>query len=316
MKVQNVSIFIGEYARDTYGMEATEKQEKRTSVYAGNFNKVLDPAEQKRQKARQQAMKVVGDAWNADKKIDQDIQSRWDRIASYKEELKVANKELKWFADEREALRVAYGVAEDGREQTDLKLLEKRIDARRGGAQLTMEERKRLETLDAEGLTEYQQRSIEMYEESRYYDDMKKSAEQGIEDETKAISAIKLARLKSQPMVKANEQAEQIIESEREQIVGMLMEDAKEHMDEELEEKAETAEKQAEKKEISEERLEKIKEKKEESRELTEQLIEAAESVTELESAMDDVQKEIKKIVDEMKLLEEDLKGAAVDVQS
>lgn len=316
MKVQNVSIFVGENLRDTCGMEATEKQEKRTSVYAGNFNKVPDTAEQKRQKAREQAMKVVGDAWNADKKIDQDIQTRRDKIASYKEELKTANKELKWFADEREALRESYGVEEDCREQMDLKLLEKRVEVRRGGAPLTMEERKRLEEIDAAGLTEYQKRSMEMYEESRYYDDMKKAAEQGIEDETKAISAIKLARLKNQPMVKANEQAEQIMESASEQIIGMLMDEVKENIDEEMEEKAETAEELAEKKEILEERLEKIKEKKEEFQELTEQLIEVTESVTELESTMDDVQKEIKKIVDEMKILEEDLKGAAVDVQS
>lgn len=316
MKVQNVSIFIGENLKGTRGMEATEKQESHSTIYGGNLNKVLDPVEQKRREAREQAMKVVGDAWNADKKIDQDIQTRRDKIASYKEELKAANKELKWFADEREALRESYGVAEDSKEQSDLKLLEKRVDSKRGGASLTMEERKRLAEIDKAGLTEYQQRSIEMYKESRYYDDMKKSAEQGIEDETKAISAIKLARLKSQPMVKANEQAEQIMESASEQIVGMLMDEAKDHIDEEMEEKAEAAEEQAERKEILEERLEKIKEKKEETEELTEQLIEGTGYMVELESTMGDVQKEIKKIVDEMKLLEEDLKGATVDVQS
>ena len=35
--------------------------------------------------------------------------------------------------------------------------------------------------------------------------------------------------------------------------------------------------------------------------------------MTKSDELLDDVQKEVKKILDEMKLLEEDLKGAAVD---
>ena len=316
MKVQNVSVFVGDTSRSGRSTEAAARQEDGKSIYGGNLNKVLDPVAQKRQQARAQAMKVVGDAWDADKKIDKDIQERQNKIADYKKELKAANKELKWFADEREALRESYGVAEDSQEQADLKLLEKRIDAGRGEARLTMEERTRLAEIDAAGLTEYQQRSLEMYEESRYYADIKKTAEQGIKEETQAIEAIKQARLKSQGMVKADAQAEQIMEAASDQIVGMLMDEAKEHIDEEMEEKTEAAEERAEKKEELEERLEKIKEKKEENEELTELLTETTEYMADMENTMDDVKKEIKKMVDEMKLLEEDLKGAAVDVQS
>ena len=84
MKVQNVSIFVGDTSRNGYGMEAGEKNEKGNTIYGGNLNKNLDPVAQKRRQAREQAMKVVGDAWNADKKIDQDIQLRRDKIAYYK----------------------------------------------------------------------------------------------------------------------------------------------------------------------------------------------------------------------------------------
>ena len=316
MKVQNVSVFMGDASPRQRGIEAAKKQTESKSIYAGNLNKVLDPIAQKRQEARKQAMKVVGEAWDADRKIEQDIQDRRDKIASYKEELKAANTELKWFADGREKLRESYGVAEDSQEQTDLKLLEKRVDSKRGGKPLTMEERKRLEEIDATGLTEYQQRSMEMYEESRYYDNMKRTAEQGIKEETQAIEAIKQALVKSQVMVKADAQAAQIMEAASDQIIGMLLDEAKEHIDEEMEEKTEAAEKRAEKKEEEEERLEKIRDEKKEKEEFTEQLTEATEYMVDLESTMGDVQKEIKKITDEMKLLEEDLKGAAVDVQS
>ena len=315
MKVQNVSVFIGNAAQGS-GMEATGRQNGNRTVYADGLNQIFDPVEEKRRQARAQAMKVVGDAREADKKIEQDIQKRRDKIAGYKEDLKAANKELRWFAEEREALRKAYGVSEDSTEQQDLKLLEKRVDAKRGGEQLTLEELERLEEIDKAGLTEYQQRSMEMYEESRYYDDMKKAAQTGIEEESRALEAIRKALLKSQGMLKAQDRAEQIMEEASDRIVGMLMEEAKEHIDEEMEEKAEEAKKKAQEKEEAEERLENIKEEKEEKEAFTQQLTNVTEYMVDLETSMGDVQKEIKKITDEMKLLEEDLKGAAVDAKA
>lgn len=316
MKVHNISVFLGDAVRNTDGMDANKRKEQSQSVYGGDINKALDPIMQKRDKARAQAMKVVGDAWDADKKIDEDIQQRYKKIEAYKKELKTANKELKWFADERDKLREAYGVDEGSQEYADLKLLEKRVDAGRGDAKLTAQERERLAEIDAGGLTEYQQRSLEMYEESRYYDDIRKASEQGIEDESRAISAIKLARLKSQGMIKADARADEIMEEASDEIVGMLMEEAKAHIDEELEEKTEQAKKLAEEKREQEERLENIKEKKEEQEEVIGQLGDVTQYMAEMEHAMGDVQREIKKITEEMKLLEEDLKGAAVDVQS
>ena len=316
MQIRNISVFVGEGTHNTGSMEAAKNKEQSKAVYAGNLNKILDPIAQKRDKARAQAMKVVGDAWDADKKIDDDIKARYDRIGDYKKELKEANTELRWFADERETLRKAYGVEEDSREQLDLKLLEKRVDAKRGQVSLTKEESERLEEIDRAGLSEYQQRSMEMYEESRYYDDMKIAAERGIEAESRAISTIKQAKLKSQGMIKADAQAEKIMEEAGEEIIGMLMEEAKEHIDEEMEEEKEQAEKAEAKKEEQEERLEKAKEKKEQQEEITEQLSDVTEYMAEMDNSMGDIQKELKKITEEMKLLEEDLKGAAVDVQS
>ena len=316
MQIRNISVFVGEGTHNTGSMDATKNKEQNKAIYAGNLNKVLDPIAQKRDKARAQAMKVVGDAWDADKKIDDDIKARYDRIGDYKKELKEANTELRWFADERETLRKAYGVEEDSREQLDLKLLEKRVDAKRGQVSLTKEESERLEEIDRAGLSEYQQRSMEMYEESRYYDDMKIAAERGIEAESRAISTIKQAKLKSQGMIKADAQAEKIMEEAGEEIIGMLMEEAKEHIDEEMEEEKEQAEKAEAKKEEQEERLEKAKEKKEQQEEITEQLSDVTEYMAEMDNSMGDIQKELKKITEEMKLLEEDLKGAAVDVQS
>lgn len=118
---------------------------------------------------------------------------------------------------------------------------------------------------------------------------------------------------KSQTMIKAQNTAEQIEESTRKEVVGMLLDEAKDHIDEEMEEKKDEALEKAEKEKEEEERIKKIKEEKDEKEEFTEQVADSAQLFTEADSAMEDVQKAVKKVMDEMKLLEEDIKGAAVD---
>ena len=93
----------------------------------------------------------------------------------------------------------------------------------------------------------------------------------------------------------------------------MLVDEAKDHIDEEMEEKKEQALEKAEKEKEEEERLEKIREDKDEKEEFAEQVSDSTQLMTEADSAMEDVHRELKKVMDEMKLLEEDIKGAAVD---
>lgn len=138
-------------------------------------------------------------------------------------------------------------------------------------------------------------------------------ASREMQGENAAIKSIELERLKKDPMVGAQKAKDEILEQASDQIVGMLMEEAKDKIDEEMEEKKDAAEEAEEKKEEEEERAEKQDEKKAKEEQLRDQIKASTELMTKSDELLDDVQKEVKKILDEMKLLEEDLKGAAVD---
>ena len=124
------------------------------------------------------------------------------------------------------------------------------------------------------------------------------------------------------------------------EIIGMLMEEAKDHVDEEMEETKEEAEEKAEE-EASQE--EKIEERKEDTAELEQRIDEAHrenEAREELRreaeersredavllddimatgmgtGSLSDVKFDVKNMLHKMKLLEEDLKGSIVDEET
>ena len=129
--------------------------------------------------------------------------------------------------------------------------------------------------------------------------------------EIAAIKAVKLERLKHSPMLDAEKEAEAIMEQAGEEIVSMLFEEGKEHLDEEQKLREEKAEKLEEKKEEQEAFIEAQKEKKEAAEELAEEM--PMEEMLTLEKVKQDVQTEVQNIVDKMKLVAEDMKGAVVD---
>lgn len=159
------------------------------------------------------------------------------------------------------------------------------------------------ENMPEEEMTE--EMRLEQKQSLEQYRAQQDSLETQIEGIGKSITSTKINRLKSSPMVKAQEEAEEMIESAGEEVLDMLMQEAKEHIDEEQEKKTEEAEKAAEKREEQEEKLEKAGEKQEEREEFTEMIKETA--------SMDDAKREISEMLEKMKLLKEDIKGAQVD---
>ncbi|MBO5056558.1 MAG: hypothetical protein J6C64_09455 [Lachnospiraceae bacterium] len=316
MKVHNSTIFMGDTGRsERHGNMTADEKKSGSTIFAGSLNKTLDPIAQKKKEARKQAMKIVSDTWAGDKKIDSDLEERRNKIAELRSEIGQARSAINDIEAEREKLREAYGVEADSQEEKDLKLLEKEIDAKIPGSNVSIskEEAEKIEELKAAGLTEYQKRSLEMKEETVYYENQVYEKEKEIEVENAVIRGTRLERLKKDPMVKAQAQAEDILEAASKEIIGMLADEAKEHIDEEMEEKKEAAKEKAEEEKELEEKLEKIKEKKKEREELTEDILEAAGEMVQLDDVQSEVQQEIKDLVSKMKLLEEDIKGAAVD---
>lgn len=310
MKVQNKSIFMGESVQSERHDGANAKKNGRANVFAGDVNKAFDPIAQKKQQAREKAMKIVTDAWTGDRKLDESLEERRNKIRELEDTMKEAGSNLKWANEERAALRETYGFTEDSQEEQDLRLLEKQADNK----PLTKEEQERLAQIqEAGGPTEYQKHSLELYKTASAYKKEFEKAKEGIYQESAAIQSTKQERLKHDPMVKASKSAEEVMDAARKEIIGMLYDEAKDHIDEEMEEKKEAADKKAEKEEEEEERIEKRKEEKEKKEEFIEEISEDMTTLLDADNLMDDVQKEIKKIMEEMKLLGEDMKGAAVD---
>lgn len=316
MKINNNAIFMGDDVRSARQGESKKSEgRQRKTIDGKGLQAKLDPITAKREEAKKKAMKIVGDAFANERKIDDDLDARRERIKTLQNEMGIAKRAIQEIEDSRNELRNMYGVDLDSQEEQDLKLLEKEIDARMPGSNisLTREEVEKIADIKANGLSEYQERSLEMKESEFSYAKTAYEAEEEIKMENQIISATKLERLKTHPIVDAKEQAKAIMDAASDEIIGMLVDEAKEHIDEEAEKKKEEAKEKAEEKEALEERIEKVKEEKKEKEKMTEEILEGVAEVENNSKDMEMAQQEIKDMMNKMKLIEDDIKGAAVD---
>lgn len=369
-------------AQERAGVDDRQQQNRKT-IFMGDLNVKKDPITQRKLYARQKAFKMIGDAWDGDRKIDQNIQEIRDKLAQLGQEYGENLDNIAQGEARKEALRQQYGVAADSQEQKDLELLEKKADAMRHPDEvfLTEEERARLKEIEGrrpetkedlellqrkadaeeqgieeawteeeearlkemEGipLTEYQKRCLEIDQYQQIYERRNDVIEDQISAYHGSIRAIKLERLKFHEMADAQKKAEGVMEAASKEVIGMLTEEAKDHVDEEMEEKKEEAEEKAEEEAKQEEKIEERKEDKVElenrideaqvkNEEREELRREAEERSREDAVLLDDilengrgstgslsnVQLDVKNMLHKMKLLEEDLKGSIIDEES
>ena len=317
MKVNNTSIFMGD---DTlcarHGKQPNSKGiSERKSIDASNFHAKLDPIAAKKEEAGKKAMKIVGEAFANERKIDDDLRARNERVKSLQNEKGEAEKMIKEIEDGRAALRDEYNIDENSQEEKDLKLLEKEIRAKMSGSdiQLSKDDIEAINQIKKAGLSEYQQRSLEMIESEVPHENTAYEAGEEIKLENQIISATKIERLKSHAILDVEKQADSIMEEASKEIFGMLIDEAKEHIDEEAEKQEEKAKAEKEKQEEFQERIEAAKEKKKENEELTEDILEGVSENASMASDVSAVQQEIKDMMNKMKLIEDDIKGVAVD---
>ena len=311
----NQTIFIGEnIKKENQIKEGQHKKEERTDFFAGNLNQDLfeNKLLEKKKEAREKAMKVVGEAFDADKLIDNDLQERKNKIAALEEENAKLQDQINEINDSQNALMEKYNITEDSQEQKDLELLRKKDKWMMGkGDALSEEELERVAKLESEELTEYQKRQREWDAEKKHFqNDIDKNKEEIIV-ENAIIRGTKLERLKKDPMVKAQKEAEEILDASGKEIINMIMEETKDTLEEKSEEEQEKAEKLEEKQKEKEAFIEKQKEKKEETEEVLENM--PMEEMIHMGQIKDEIKQEVQKIVNEMKLVEEDIKGAMVD---
>lgn len=345
-QVINTNSAAQERAAQRNGSKA-QKNNNTTSIFAGDLGLLQnDVITQRKQYAQRKALKMITDAWNGDRKIDRSIADYQDKIRQLKAEIEENWNQYELRDEWKENLRKEYGVTENSQEQKDLELLEKEADIEANTflddpkpISLTDEEKERLAEIHEQGLTEYQERAMKLHGQQNSFKLAIDKAKKEIKSDNRAIASIKQERLKSHEMVDAQKKADQIMADASEDVIGMLTDEAKDHVDGELEEQVEEAKKRAEEEAEQEKKVEKRKEKKEElearideaqarraeqearRREAEERSREDAdlldsmleEGMGGLGASTADVKAAIKEMLHKMKLLEEDLKGSAVD---
>lgn len=280
MKVdQNITLFVGGQPGNSLTTEgAGKKQENRKTVFAGDLNDqggtLQDRIEQKKKEAQKQALKIVSDVFEGDASIDEDMENRRQNVKNLVEDRKRLMEEKAGVEARSEDLEKAFEAGE---------ISEEDYAAEKGN--LSEEQKVREKELDAN--------------------------ESQIMQENAVIAGTRIERLKHDPMVEAQKEAADIMDAARDEIIGMIREEGKDHVDEETEKREEQAEEIKEEKEEKEEFIEEQKEHRKEEEELLEEM--PTEEMISLDRIQSDVRQEVQNIIDKMKLLEEDIKGAVVD---
>lgn len=316
MKVNKMSVFVGEETRATRREEKAKKGLSENKTVDGSaLQAKFDPVEEKRRTTRKRAMRIVGDAFKNERKIDDELNERREKVGLLQQDMADAGKGIKELEERRAKLREAYGVEPDSQEEKDLRLLEKNARASRvwSDIHLTEEEQKRVMEIREGGLTDYQQESMMLLGYEGKYEKESFEAFQEMKIETQIIRATELERLKTHPMVDAEKQAEKVLKEGSKEIVGLLIDETKEHVEKEAEEAKEKAKEQVEKEEKQKERIDAAKEKREEMKEFVEDILDGAKEISTVKSEVSTAQQEVRNMMSKMKMIEEEIKGAAVD---
>ena len=288
------------------------------SISAGNLNDMTDREfniSQKRKVARKQAMKLISDAWDKDNKAAQgikDMESEKADIANINADLK---SKLKDIDKSQKDLQELYGVHSESQEQKDLELLKKYQDNRNGVSndKFSKEEIDRLKELQNEPLTEYQKKALMI-------NSSKDAIRSQIMNKTMSINNAKLEQLKSQDMLKAGDAADSIIEAADKDIFGMLVNEGKQNIDDNMKEQQEEAKKAEEEKEKKQEQIDEAKKKRQEEKELLEN--EQQADKLELDNSINsqavdhlsEAQQQVEQLMKNNNMVNEDIKGIEIDL--
>ncbi len=338
------SLIIGqnENAKARSDARNGNKKDQKLNSRSINMNSLgfnQDSVLLRKQFARKRAMKLINDAWAGDKKVDFDM----DEIRS---DIDKANSDISEYTDiisgyksRKDELKEYYGIEDENFSKDDEKLLEKaKTAAADPSITLTEEEQARLTELKDSPLYKYRQETKDLDAAIENYEKKIDNAYDMVRSGNAQIRGIKLERLKYHDMADARKRADDIYADASKDAIGIMIGEAKDHIEEEFEKKVEEAKENAKEKEEQEEKLNEKKEEREEFEEKLEvkreesgeteklrakqeknareqsDIIEDAEGNGEdADTLPSQIKSEIKQMLQKMKLLEEDLKGAEID---
>lgn len=308
--MSNISVHSSRFADETVfsktSVQANEEERDKTAkakkngsgatIFAGDTNiSFADQMGQKKADAQKQALKRILDVFNSDLEIDQALKDSAQHKEDLSSQIKQYDSEIDKLKQAQQDLKEEYGITDDSEEEQNLNLLRKSLS---NPLEITEEDMTQLEQMGQ--ITEYQKASLENDAAIAVWQDLKDEALQTQKDESGNIQAIKLARLKSDPMVGAQKEAQAIMDSATESIVDLIYEKAREHLEEIF---GGTSEETKDKTEEVQEEEPKDEEEKLDVDKLTEDTTDAQKNILE----------RFKKFIKSQYMLEEDVLGIKVD---
>lgn len=298
-------------------MQADKKQENRTkiekkSVDARELNLQQDTVLSKQIQAQKKALKHILNAFGVEQGISDSINEHIKKAEELTEEANMNLSESKRLERLKSDLKKSYDIADDSMEQKDLELLEKqeRIERRESNEELSVEEKKRLSEMGP--LTEYQTAALEYEKAILEFNSRAKDAIDSAINKNRVAEKLKIEQGKLYVQVDAQKAADDIMEQASKEILGMILNEGKDLVDDKIEENKEEVEKRAEK----EAEKERLKEKNEPTKEaVIGQNVSQLGNIAEADGVINKVQEELRNMVAKQKMLEEDVKGLEVDQQ-
>lgn len=298
--------------------------QERDTLFAGNLFKngsemsMQERIAQKRQLYGKQAAKMVKDADTAERKVDKSIEDARAQVKETVELYGEYGRKIKELDGQIAQAKEMFEVEDDSQEQKDLEILMKSQPMTYGmGGKMTEEEWERYMEIKGKETTDYQKMALDLYAQRADYTKQREKAETKITAINDVIRKIKIDRPASQVMQDAQRNKEDLMDAASKEIQGMLMEDAKDKVDEKAEEVKEAAEKREEAKEEQQERLDAAKEDKEQKEEAVESAQEAAaqlaKQVIDSDELNNSIDEEVKKKLEALQKQLEELKGISID---
>lgn len=255
--------------------------ERTGNVFVGNTNikqvTSMNSIDKKLSDAREKAWKIISEQFETDNRAEKNFDNIRSRQNQLKDEILNSKEALSEIDKQKEALMTEYQVSQE--DLSDMSSLNK----------------------------DFVDMYAELDEQTQYHADIISNAEGEIQVGTMSIISTKIEMLKHHNMGDATKIADDIMESAIKEIIGDIINEAKDHIDEDLEKAQEDGEKLQEELEKKQELIEKNQDKnRQEAAAVQEELSQVAKGSS-------DTTKDIEDLKQRLKLLEEDLKGIAVD---
>lgn len=289
------------------------------TINGNQLNLGDDLVEEKRKKAKNMAMNLLLNVYNNDKKLDDTAAEKDEHAKKLYAENEESRSMIADIKEEKENTNELYGVTPDSDEAKDLDILRRGRDSM-GNPQsvLSEDEYARYKELYANGLSDYHTRMLSLDADEKVYTNKISDNMKGIVADYAFNRNLAIERLKTHDMLDAKKQGEQIVDAASKEIIGQVMQDAVDNIDNETEkEKEDALEKKQEQKEL-EERIERAKGESHKDNgddDLMYEINNALDEVDKIGSAdaAKTPEKSLGLMVAQLQLTAEDTKGLVVD---